>query len=56
MAYNDIFTSNRGDRGGVPNIVVVVTDGGSNVQRNNVANEANNLRNTGLFCLVFVYY
>ena len=41
------FGSNNGDRNGVPNIAVVVTDGGSNIQRDNVKNEAARLRSNG---------
>jgi collagen type VI alpha len=46
-ASNDQFASRNGDRSGVPNIAVVVTDGGSNLNRNNLAGEARNLRNRG---------
>ena len=31
LLYNDLFTPSRGDRSGVDNIAVIVTDGGSNV-------------------------
>ena len=47
MASQDQFSSNRGDRSGVSNIAVVVSDGGSNIQQGNVAQQARNLRNRG---------
>lgn len=46
--YQDVFSSSRGDRGGVPNVMVVVTDGGSNIQQSNTIREANNARNRGI--------
>ena len=39
-AYNDVFTSGRGDRSGVDNIAIVVTDGRSNVNQGNTKTEA----------------
>ena len=44
---NEQFSSQNGDRSGVPNFAIVVTDGGSNIQRDNVKNEANSLRSKG---------
>lgn len=40
MTRSDVFTQSRGDRRGVPNIAVLVTDGYSNVQRDNTVPEA----------------
>jgi len=48
MTYNDIFSSNRGDRNNVDNIMVVLTDGGSNVQEDRTDDEANNARNRNI--------
>ena len=51
-AANDQFSSNRGDRNGIDNIAIVVTDGGSNINENDVPNAARNLRNRGkIYCL-----
>jgi len=46
MAYNDMLTSSAGDRGGVDNIVVVVSDGGSNIGRANMDNEIRRLQSS----------
>ena len=43
-AYNNVFISNRGDRGGVRNIAIVITDGRSNVNQGNTLREANRAR------------
>jgi len=43
-AYNDVFSSGRGDRSGVQNIAIVVTDGKSNVNSVNTRTEADNAR------------
>ena len=47
LAYQNVFTSSGGDRSGVPNIMVVVTDGGSNVNEFQTSIEAQNARNQG---------
>ena len=47
MARTNVFTTNGGDRNGVPNIAVVVTDGGANVNQNTVDDRARELRNNG---------
>ena len=36
----DVFSSRRGDRAGVDNVCVIITDGGSNVQHHNTGREA----------------
>jgi collagen type VI alpha len=48
LAYNTGFTAPRGDRPGVKNVMVVVTDGNSNVQQQNTVPEANNARQRGI--------
>jgi len=39
-AYNDVYSSGRGDRAGVKNIAIVVSDGNSNINSDNTATEA----------------
>ena len=46
--HSEVFSSNRGDRPGVRNIAVVITDGFSNIQRFNTAKEATNAHNIGI--------
>jgi collagen type VI alpha len=48
MAYSDVFSSSRGDRGGVPNKMIVLTDGGSNINQANTLSEARNAENLGI--------
>ncbi len=31
LLYTDVFTSKNGDRAKIPNIAVLITDGGSNI-------------------------
>ena len=40
MTYNEIFSSGRGDRSGVDNIAIVVSDGNSNVRSERTQDEA----------------
>lgn len=47
-AYNEIFSSANGDRNGVENVMIVVTDGGSNINQANTAVEAENARRRGI--------
>lgn len=47
MTMDDVFTSSGGDRNGVRNVAIVVTDGGSNIQRDLTVTRANNMRNRG---------
>ena len=48
---SDIFSSGRGDRSGVDNIAIVVTDGKSNIQESNTVTEAGRLRRRVWRCL-----
>ena len=53
-AYSRIFTAANGDRAGVPNIVIVITDGQS-TNKPSTKNEAKRLRDHGAqvhICLV----
>ena len=52
MAVDDVFTSSGGDRSGVPNVVVLLTDGQSNVNRASTAAEALRARNAGVRLIV----
>ncbi len=46
--YSDVFTAARGDRNGVDNIAVVVSDGGSNINQGNTLVEAAQARSRGI--------
>lgn len=46
------FTSARGDRGNVPNIVAIMTDGNSNVRREDTLKEAFELKKQGVHVIV----
>jgi collagen type VI alpha len=48
MAYNEVFTSAAGDRSGVPNIMIVCSDGQSNVNSQNTIPEANAAKQRGI--------
>ena len=45
---NEVFRSNNGDRPGVTNIAIVVSDGDSNVNEGNTIPEADRMRNQGI--------
>ena len=47
VAYN-VFNSNAGDRNGVRDVVVIVTDGNSNVEHDYTIDRANSLKNNGV--------
>lgn len=47
-AYSEVFTASNGDRNGVDNIMIVVTDGGSNIQQENTAREAATAKQQGI--------
>ena len=49
LVREQIFVERNGDRNGVPNKLVVVTDGGSNVRSENTVVEANRLK-VGGYC------
>ena len=44
ITRNDIFTSRNGDRSGVKNIVILLSDGGSNINPGNTVREAETLK------------
>ena len=44
----DIFTFNRGDRSGVRNVAILISDGESNVNKFNTVREAEQARNAGI--------
>lgn len=46
-----MFTANNGDRAGIPNIAIVVTDGKS-TNRPNTLSEAQKLRNQGIQVII----
>lgn len=48
LSYQQVFTTNNGDRNGVPNIMIVVSDGQSNVNSQNTIPEANNAKQQGI--------
>jgi collagen type VI alpha len=48
LATQSVFTAARGDRAGVKNVMVVVTDGQSNVQQANTLPEAAKARQQGI--------
>ena len=43
-AYSDVFSSGRGDRSGVDNIAIIITDGKSNGNTKDTVNAANRAR------------
>ena len=47
MMYRDLFVNSRGDRSGVPNRGILVTDGGSNMNRAQTLTSAANARDNG---------
>lgn len=44
----DVFTSRQGDRPGVDNRAVIITDGHSNIQESNTGREAQSARDDGI--------
>ena len=48
LTYQSVFTSNRGDRSGVRNVAVVVSDGNSNVAAHRTIPEAEAARQHGV--------
>jgi collagen type VI alpha len=47
-AHSEVFTANRGDRAGVKNVIVVVTDGQATVQPQNTIPEAAQAKQKGI--------
>ena len=47
LLLNDIFIPENGDRGGVPNIGVLITDGQSNIRSESLNKTAQDLKNAG---------
>jgi collagen type VI alpha len=47
MALDDVFRSNNGDRSNARNKVVLVTDGGSNIQQSETVRKAQTLKDNG---------
>ena len=59
MTYSDVFRASRGDRVGVDNIAVAVTDGKSNVNSGSTiprATEAKEAGNTVLLIKLKIYF
>lgn len=50
LMRNTVFSSGRGDRSNVPNYSIVVTDGGSNIDRPNTVPSAQQAKNAGKSC------
>ena len=48
MATEDVFVTAAGDRTGVPNVVVLITDGKSNIDRQATLTEAQQARDAGI--------
>ena len=48
MMRRELFSSGRGDRTGVDNIAILVTDGYSNVERHNTIPEAERAKDDGI--------
>lgn len=48
MLANNIYRSNNGDRSGVPNVAILVTDGYSNVNRQNTIPSADYVKRQGI--------
>lgn len=48
LAYENVFAGQRGDRGDVPNIAILLTDGNSNLQQERTIAEAVNARQRGV--------
>ena len=46
--YRDVFTSSGGDQNGVPNKGILVTDGGSNINRGSTGSRAQEARDRGM--------
>ena len=55
MIYEDMFSASRGDRDAVPNVVILVVDGGTNINQEQLETEIENLRNTGM-CLLWLVW
>ena len=47
VVYDDVFAASQGDRNAVPNICILVTDGGTNINKQQLATEVENMRNKG---------
>ena len=48
LSYESVFVSNRGDRPGVRNVAVVVSDGNSNIAADRTQAEAETARQRGI--------
>jgi len=48
LTYRSVFRSRRGDRPGVPNVAIVVSDGNSNVLPDRTIPEADEARRRGI--------
>jgi len=48
LLYSSVFTAAHGDRQGVPNVSIVVTDGRSNVRSDRTLAEAETARQSGV--------
>ena len=53
MAKNDMLRPEKGDRSNVPNVIIVLTDGGSNMEVSNTKPMADNLKNSNTKVHVF---
>jgi len=48
LTYESVFVASEGDRSGVPNVAVVVSDGNSNVASDRTLSEAEEARRRGV--------
>ena len=52
LVQNDVLSVSAGDRSGVDNVVILMTDGNSNVQPENTSPAAQSLQRTGARVMV----
>ncbi len=50
--HDDVFRTDRGDRSGVPNVAVLLTDGQANIRSGDTEDEADNAKKDGISIVV----